>query len=54
MVINESLDVPHNVCIALVSRCGHFGQALVFSLIVCGSWLSVEDERYGEETLGRE
>jgi hypothetical protein len=54
VVSDKSLDIPQNVCIALVGRCGHGGQALVLSVIVCGSRLRVEDEWYCQEPLKRE
>jgi hypothetical protein len=54
VVSDESLDIPHYVCIALLSCCSHGGQAPVLNSIVCCSWLGVEDERYGEERLERE
>jgi hypothetical protein len=53
MVSDESLDIPHYVCIALLSCCSHGGQASVLNSIVCCSWLGVEDERHGEKRLGR-
>jgi hypothetical protein len=54
VISDESLDIPHDVCIALLSCGSHSGQAPVLNSIVCCSWLGVEDERYGEKRLGRE
>jgi hypothetical protein len=54
VVSDESLDIPHYVCIALLSCCSHSGQAPVLNSIVCCSWLGVEDERHGEKRLERE
>jgi len=54
VVSDESLDIPHYVCIALLSCCSHGGQAPVLNSIVCCSWLGVEDEGYGEKRLERE
>jgi hypothetical protein len=54
VISDESLDIPHDVCIALLSCSSHCGQAPVLNSIVCCSWLGVEDERYGEKRLGKE
>jgi len=54
VVSDESLDISHYVCIALLSCCSHGGQAPVLNSIVCCSWLGVEDERHGEKRLERE
>lgn len=49
MVVNHELDITHNLGIAAVSLLGHLGDA--GSISKDTSWLGVEDERYGQETL---
>jgi len=54
VISDESLDIPHYICIALLGCSSHGSQAPVLNSIICCSWLGVEDERYREKCLERE
>lgn len=50
MVINQTLNIPHNLSISLVCIRGHFEQVLTVFL-VDGGRLGVEDEWHGQKAL---
>lgn len=50
VIINESLNISHNLCISLVCIASYFEQILAMFL-VDRCRLGMEDERYSEEAL---
>lgn len=50
VIIDQVLDITHDLSVTLMSRLGHVGQASA-ALIIGGSGLRMQHEWYGQETL---